>query len=579
MKKRILSILLVFAIALSSFCLTAAAQEEELSATIFFGSSELVSGTISANCYFSEEVDGIYAFIGYYNSDNILLDYSDYTLTGVTSQVLSIDIPESVTIGDFVKVVVLNESSLEPVDFFGINTLYCTKGLVTDVETVFDGMNERFYTLDSPEGSLSVSKRVVSVAEKGTPMRLKDMAEGEIAFEDYTQPRYRLEYTESSGIRVYYHSVGGAKQRWTMEEYNNGYAIAHSSGGYLAIENGEPVISDERFEWSLNYCGETPFTLMTSLDGFKLLTAEEQQRVIEICTSVGADSLPYSATSTGTSFLSKIEDTFTTLYLNRKTTSAEEQKAQILSAVTRPVMGELVDYHYSETPTFPGGDAVITQTNPIKTTHEMWDLVEVNGVIYSASTEHPYTGAPINCYRIDVTYKTSDTTQKVSVYCVDPNFANVQTAITALGKFPYAYRQHIKNMYVYLSTTTSTYNCGGEELFVRLTGTADEIAMIKGFAHELGHSNDYMANGDVNNRASHWSQGTVWQNAVTDDMATISTYGNSNSDEGFAEFARLYWLSLGNRDLQIGIKQLYPNRFASFQRMLTKIGCSEDVIY
>jgi hypothetical protein len=53
----------------------------------------------------------------------------------------------------------------------------------------------------------------------------------------------------------------------------------------------------------------------------------------------------------------------------------------------------------------------------------------------------------------------------------------------------------------------------------------------------------------------------------------------SDSDEGFAEFARLYWLSYGNRDLEIGVKQLYPNRFSSFNRMLTKIGCTGEILY
>ena len=402
------------------------------------------------------------------------------------------------------------------------------------------------------------------------------MTEGEVAFEDYINPRYRLTNNAENGIILENYKVGNSSQRWILEEYNEGYAIALSNSGYLAIENGALTISDDKYQWSLKYKGETPFTIMTGLEGFEAMTASEKARVAEICTSVGAEVFP-AMDSSGISFLDSLEETFVSIYLNRDNLTAEEEKEQILSAVSVPVMGSLVGY--SPVPTFPGGDAEITQSTPVKTKHEMWDLVEENGVIYSASDAHPYTGAPINCYRIDVTYKTPSTTQKVAVYCVDPNFANVQTAISALGKFPYAYRQHIETMYVYRSTTTSSFNCGGKELFVRLTGVSDESGMIQGFAHELGHSNDYMANGDINNRASHWSQGTKWQSAVTDDIATISTYGNSNSDEGFAEFARLYWLCYSNRDLEIGIKQLYPNRFASFQRMLTKIGCEDEILY
>ncbi len=572
MKKRILSLFLILLIVISAFNITSFAAQASVYASM--SSTSLTSGTLSATVYLSGE-QNVKITLGYYSKDDILLDCTSTTLSPSQMTVLSLEIPDSVQGSDYAKIVAMYPDTLEPVQVSGTNIIYCTKP-VTGVETVFEGMNERYYTISSPEGSLSVSKKVVSIAEEGTLFRLKDMQEGYVAFEDYTTPRYRLEYAENDGVRVYFYSAGSAKQRWIMEEYNSGYALLNANGGYLAIKDGAVTMQDEKYEWTLTFAGETPFSLMTSSDAFKLFTKKEQQRIIEICTSIGADAMPYAPN--GESFLDDCEEVFTRLYYGKYT--PEEAKAQIRSAVSKQVIGELAEsgFYYS-LPDFPGGDATITQTAPIKTTHEMWDLVEENGVIYSASADHPYTGKPINCYLINVTYKTSDTTQTVKVYCVDPNFANVQTAINALGKFPYAYRQHIKNMYVYYSSTTSTYNCGGEELFVRLGGTANETSMIKGFAHELGHSNDYMANGDLNNRASHWSQGTKWQLAVEDDITTISNYGNTNSDEGFAEFARLYWLCYGNRDLEIGIKQLFPNRFASFQRMLTKIGLSGEILY
>lgn len=580
MKKRILSLFLVLLLALPMLCLPVSA-EVPLVAALYAKSDEVEKGTFEVYCYIQttlETFDPIMVTIGYYTSDNILVNYNDYIITDADTQMqtLSVDIPASVASGDYVKATAMKKDSLEPVPISnGGLKVYCTKPPV-NIDTVFEGMNERYYTISSPDGSLSVSKRVVSVSDEGTLFRLKDMTEGYVAFEDYTTPRYRLEYTTDSGVRVYFYSAGNAKQRWIMEEYNQGYALKNANGGYLAIKDGEAVMQDEKYEWAIEYAGETPFSMITSTDAFKLFTEAEQQRIIDICTSIGADAMPYATNND--SFLDDCEAVFTKVYYGNYT--PEAAKAAILSAVSKQVIGELAESgFYYPLQSFPGGDATITQTSPVKTKHVMWDLVEENGVIYSASTEHPYTGEAINCYRIDVTYKTSDTTQTVAVYCVDPDFANVQTAINALGKFPYAYRKNIKNMYVYLSTTTSTYNCGGDELFVRLNGTANETAMIKSFAHELGHSNDYMANGDSSNRASHWSQGAKWTQAVSDDIATISNYGNSNSDEGFAEFARLYWLCYGNRDLQIGIKQLFPNRFASFQRMLTKIGLTGDILY
>ncbi len=589
MKKYFLSLLLALILIISSFPVYAETSQPVIG--VMFDTTEITSGEIQATVAIANTDREITFTLAYYRGDDTLVKCTSETFSVPKGQIganfsISLTTPDDILDGDCAKILAYDKSTLAPYTISsGTTAIFCNN---TRVDS-YKGLSERFYTLDSPDGSICVetyteesdsgklvTKRRVIVADEGTTFRLKDMTDGEYSFEDSSSPKFRLEYTETDGIRVYYYSAGNAKQRWILEEYNDGYALLSANGGYLAIKNGSLVIQDEKYEWQLTFRKESPFVLVTALDGFKLLTKDEQQRVIDICTSIGADALPYAPNSD--SFLDKCEKTFSVILSGNYT--PEEQKNMILTTISSKVTGQLAESGvYYPLATFPGGDATITQTSPVKTKHVMWDLVEENGVIYSASSAHPYTGEAINCYRIKVTYKTSTSTQTVNVYCVDPDFANVQTAITALGKFPYAYRKNIKNMYVYLSTTTSTYNCGGDELFVRLATTATETAMIKSFAHELGHSNDYMANGDINNRSSHWSQGDKWTQAVNDDIVTISTYGNSNSDEGFAEFARLYWLCYGNRDLQIGIKQLFPNRFASFQRMLKKIGCDDAVLY
>ncbi len=574
MKKRVLSLFLVLLLVVSCFNITVTAATTTIYASM--SNNSLNEGTFTATAYMSGDKD-VKFVLGYYSKDNILLDCISTVLVPAepsANTTLSLEIPSSVQGSDYVKLIAMYPGTLEPVMVNGTSIVYCTKP-VTDVDTVYEGMSERYYTISSPDGSLSVNKRVVSVAEEGTLFRLKGMAEGYVAFEDYQTPKYRLEYTESSGVRVYYYSAGGAKQRWIMEEYNNGYTLENANGGYLAIQDGAVCVQDEKYEWAVEFAGETPFSLMTSTDAFKLFTEEEQQRIIEICTSVGADALPFAANDK--SFLDDCEKVFSDLYYNN-TYTPEQEKAKILEALSKPVMGTGIVSPDFETPTFPGGDAAITQSSPVKTKQFMWDLVEENGVIYSASAEHPYTGAPINCYRIDVTYKTSTSTHTVKLYCVDPDFANVQNAITALGKIPYEYRKNVKNMYVYYSSTDSTYNLGynpdydGDELFVRLKGTATVEAMVESFAHELGHSLDYHANGYPGLSTQHWSQGAAWQSHIKADIVTVSGYGNSNLYENFAEFARLYWLCYSNRDYQIGIAQLYPNTFASYKRALNKIG-------
>ncbi len=574
MKKRILALFLILMLTVSCFSFTATAAATTVYASM--SNNSLNEGTFTATVYMSGDKDVKFVF-GYYSKDNILLSCISTVLEPAepsANTTLSLDIPSSVQGSDYVKLIAFYPESLESVKVNGTSIVYCTKPPV-DIDTIYEGMSERYYTISSADGALSVSKKVVSVAEEGTLFRLKDMAEGYVAFEDYTTPKYRLEYTEDSGVRAYFYSAGGAKQRWIMEEYNKGYTLENANGGYLAIKDGQVTVQDEKYEWAVEFAGETPFSMMTATDAFKLFTEEEQERIIEICTSVGADALPFAANNK--SFLDDCEKVFSDLYYNN-TYTPEEEKAKILEALSKPVMGTGIVAPNFETPTFPGGDAVITQSSPTKTKQVMWDLVEENGVIYSASAEHPYTGAAINCYRIDVTYKTAASTQSVKLYCVDPAFANVQNAITAFGKIPYEYRKNVKNMYVYYSSTDSTYNLGynptydGDELFVRLKGTATVEAMVESFVHELGHSLDYHANGYPGLSTQHWSQGAAWQSHIKADIVTVSGYGNSNLYENFAEFARLYWLCYSNRDYQIGIAQLYPNTFASYKRALNKIG-------
>lgn len=577
--RRCLSLIIALAVIFSCFTVSVAdASAASITAYVSFVCdnvriTELTPGKIMASVYVSSSSDERLIFsLGYYDSDGTLLDFSPKVLDAGVSGLnyLFITVPSTVTDSQYIKVIGMTAESMQPISISN-STLVYMDPYILGVETAYTGLSERYYTLDSPNGSIDVENTAAAVSESGTPLRLKDMAEGEYAFESALSPRRRLTYKDGSVSRSLYIS-GSSAQRWKLEEYGSGYAVAHSDGGYLAIENGEVVVRDEKYEWSLTLYGETPFTLMTSLDGFKLLSEEERQRVIEICTSIGADVFP-SAVTTGSSWLDSREASFKDLYYSRYDMTAEEQRDKILEIVSQPLFGDLVSY-YTISETFPGCAASVTQSDPVKTKHIMWDLVEVDGEYFSDDGEdHIYdANNPINCYVITVTYKNETSSQTVNVYCVDPDFENVQNTITAFGNFPYNYRKYIKNIYVYAPTNANSYNCGAEELFVRLSGVTNVKNIMLGIAHELGHSVDYNANGNPDNTSSHWCQGSAWQGYVKADIATISTYGSSNYYEGLAEFSRVYFICYGDRDLQLAIQQLYPNRYASFERLLTKIG-------
>lgn len=558
-KTRIISI--VTAVILLFSCMAAgSAAEINVSNTLIggltFSKTSLTAGTLSANVTLlhsgAAESEKIALSIGYYDTDGTLLDFeasvlesSPFSMGYSASAAISISIPASVSEGQYVKVIAMDAVTLMPYTFQQSPTLTCGGGFINGVETGYKGLYERYYTLDSAEGSISIANRKVLVDSVGTPLRLKNMGDGEVSFENSESPKDRLRYVNTSGnLSTIVYLPGNSVQRWKLEETENGYYIAHADGGYFAIENGTAVVREEPYEFQLNLVGETPFTLATSLPGYELLTAAQKQRMEEIYTSVGADVFPSSTNSD--SYLDIGEKVFEELYENRETMTAEAQKEKILETMALPLFSSLVDV--ADVENIPGGDAIITQADPVKETFYVWDL---------GTKEY-------NC--IEVTYTTADSVQKVKVYCEDVNYANVQPAIEALGKFPYEYRKYITTINVYESPDgNSAYYCDGKILTVRLAFSVNAAGMARGFAHELGHSVDLNSNG-------HWSAGDTWKQCVANDIVTISGYGNTNYDEGFAELSRLYFQSYGNRDRQLGIQQLFPNQFASFGRMLDKIG-------
>lgn len=537
-------------------------------ASVAFNQESLTAGELTAACAVVESFsDDLFISLNFYRSDGLIEDFvvqrvtpsqsRDYYISQLS---LTLTIPDDVSDGDYIKVVIISAETLEPATFTNDNTL-------SACEVRYDGLSERYYTLDSPDGSIALTSltgsanRDLIVADEGSVFRLKDMGEGEYAFENGDKSSDRLKQNTDTSPRMGVYLPGSATQRWLLAEYDGGYSIQSvSNSKYIAIADGEVILSEEPYAFTLTLCGETPFSLATALDGFALLTEAQQTRYVEIFTSVGASVFPDAGNQT--TFLSRSETELTTLYSEKDSLTAEEQRDQLLEIMSSPI-------YYSSTtsytcdirniPTLPDTDVTITQSDPVATQHEIWDLCS--------------SGETVDCYLIAVTYTTDDSTQTVSVYTPDTTFGNVQNAIEALGRFPYAYRQYIKNMYVYQSDG-NTYNCGGEEMFVRLSQAVSVDSIARGFAHELGHSLDMMANGNVSDTTTHWCQGSKWQSCVADDIATISVYGNSNYYEGIAEFSRLYLSSYDNRDRMLGMEQLFPNQLASFNRLLTKVGAS-----
>lgn len=500
--------------------------------------------------------------LNYRDADGALLDFSAGKAETVSSSGLyfttvirSLDIPVDLEYGATARVIIMDADTLEPVELSG--GVLTRKRPETDVETGYRGIYERLYTIDGEDGSIVTQRAAVAVGDEGTLFRLKDMGEGYVAFADNSSATHRLAASDGALSRRIY-GFGGTSMLWKLEPAEGGkYNIKSYDGTYLAVENGLAVLRNDPYPFGLTCVGETPFTLMTSLPGYELLTEAQKERITQICTSVGAAVFPNGTNSR--SLLDIMEGKFAALYENRDSVTAEQQRDDILAAVkTDPVFAgsgvtdELLDVGLTG---LPGGGADFVCAEPVDEYLYIWDLGE---------GYHK---------RIDVTYTTEDTVQTIPFYTDDPSYQNLQYSIEALARFPYAYRRFLKKVCVYPSPDGgSAFYCDGPVLTVRLAWISSVDSIARGFSHELGHSIDMSSGGNFEDNTTHWCQTDEWKAAVENDILPVSEYGSSNLYEGLAEFARLYCQSYGNRDRMTGLKQLYPNRYASFVNLMKKVG-------
>lgn len=561
MSKKLLSLLVVLALILACVPVSAAgsvmAQATFRIDNIVTDSLNAGKLTVSVQILNMSGPDRFIAAIVYYDNEGGMLDFTAKTVkptSMLTTVTMNMDIPTTIGNDYYVRALLMDGETLAPFEVSGGTITH--KGPITDVETGYTDMFERYYTLDSENGSIAMNGSSVTVADTGTAFRLKDMGEGYVGFADSGALKRRLYNNEGAVGRKLY-GFGGTSMLWELEDAGDGkYYIAHYDGGYLAVENGAAVISDTPCAFELTLTGESPFTLVTSLEGYELMTEAEKQRLTEICTSAGAGIFPNGTNAS--SLLEIMETEFSKIYDQRGTTSAEMQRTSILNALkTTPAYSgsgstdELTDAALTD---LPGGGASISKSAVMRETLYIWD---------TGTKEYN---------RIDVTYTGYGHSQTVKFYYDETGETNVQTAIEALARFPYEYRQFLQQVNVYVPASTFSYNCDGPVLTVRVSNGTNVNSMARGFAHELGHSIDMAHSGSNANAADHWCQSAEWQKAVEDDILPVSQYGSTNLYEGFAEFARLYFQCYGSRDRMVGLKQLYPNRYASFVKLLNKIG-------
>jgi hypothetical protein len=108
--------------------------------------------------------------------------------------------------------------------------------------------------------------------------------------------------------------------------------------------------------------------------------------------------------------------------------------------------------------------------------------------------------------------------------------------------------------------TANEFNGGGDTIWVRRQGPTSLEELDNTLSHEIGHC--IMSKTDCY---------LAWEQAVNQDMLSVSHYGRLNPSEDFAEFVRL-WIGTDQAPDQIAsLWRLFPNRMKVLQDAVAKL--------
>ncbi len=339
-------------------------------------------------------------------------------------------------------------------------------------------------------------------------------------------------------------------------ETNLSYYLYHPQTGlYIALDSDGKLYAygknkpDHTFLFTQT--GYSDVGLLTTLDGYKELSDINKKRVLDVYGGVGARSLfRWGGFDAQNSLQSQLSSTVKSIYENKDTTTAQEQAQAMLDGMKMPVYSNQTSWY--GLPELPGVLGIKTVLSEGKEgNYQFWTY---DGE--QAGTE--YTYSIIDDYG----------THTMQVYIQDSDLArtNGERMMEAIKRIPYPVRRNIRTVRV-REDSANNYNCGTNDLYMRLSWSPDVESIAQFIMHEFGHSMDFSYN--VNGSGN-------WERAIADDVLQVSDYGNNNGVEDFADFSRLYFQMYGNYNAMYALRQLYPNRYRVYVDAL-KAAQYEDI--
>lgn len=279
-----------------------------------------------------------------------------------------------------------------------------------------------------------------------------------------------------------------------------------------------------------NVTYEYPVNIIAESEGFKLLSPYYRQRFLDFTTNNLA---------IGILMRSKIEKNYIEAY---KMLSPEDQKNLLVSMLSETL------YFRSQT---AGSGTIEPEGEKASYT--------IRAKTYYRSYE-VWKGEykPIWNHTIDMeTADGYEPTHSWSLVSTVENATIVTDIIEAFSRFPYAVRRFVHQI-IYDPDSSNTYYGGGNTIWLKISYIPSENTIARDLACVLGYVFD--ANTTYN--------AEIWNNAITNDIIPVSSFGNTNRVSDIGEFVSLYH-SVKNMENGLSeLEKVYPNRFAAHAAML-----------
>lgn len=331
------------------------------------------------------------------------------------------------------------------------------------------------------------------------------------------------QYTANGGTNQQVKPVKNEDGTYTVIIRNSSLAITATD----RFTTQEAVVNDDTQKFEFEYVGQTPMGNLKESAGYKALDEVTKERF---------DSFIYTSLPFGARVQNEVENRLIMAdYFN---VSEEEQVKALKDCLNITVYGQ-VDF-----------GEILPDKEKAKFEIKEKKYVESYDVWRG-------TMLPVWMYEVEMAGDVEGQVHNWTMISTVEDSPIVNDAINALSRFPYAIRHHIRRL-IYRQDSANSYNGGGDTIWIRLTWVPNEKQIAHTLAHELGHVLD----------SNLTSESALWDRARANDMAPMSSYGNSNRQEDLAEFSRMFNVLRTDEQALKELEKVYPNRFAAYAALL-----------